>query len=339
MIIVLRSGSSDAEVQEVCRRITAMGYQPHTIRGELRTVIGAVGDDRGKERLRALEAVECVESVTPILQPFKLASREVRRENTTIDVGGATIGGRNVVVMAGPCSVESRAQVLEVAERVKAAGAAVLRGGAFKPRTSPYSFQGMEEEGLKILDEARRETGLPVVTEVMEPEKVDVVAAHADILQIGARNVQNFSLLRRVAETRKPVLLKRGMSTSIQEWLLSAEYILSGGNPQVILCERGIRTFETSTRFTLDLSAVIVAKRLTDLPVIVDPSHAAGRRDLVVPLSKAAVAAEADGLMVESHHDPREALCDGEQALPVGALLGLKDVLQPFASAMGREVI
>jgi 3-deoxy-7-phosphoheptulonate synthase len=338
MIIVLRSGSSDAEVQEVCRRITAMGYQPHTIRGELRTVIGAVGDDRGKERLRALEAVECVESVTPILQPFKLASREVRRENTTIDVGGATIGGRNVVVMAGPCSVESRAQVLEVAERVKAAGAAVLRGGAFKPRTSPYSFQGMEEEGLKILDEARRETGLPVVTEVMEPEKVDVVAAHADILQIGARNVQNFSLLRRVAETRKPVLLKRGMSTSIQEWLLSAEYILSGGNPQVILCERGIRTFETATRFTLDLNAVPVVKKLTHLPVMVDPSHGTGHWEYVEAMAMAGVAAGADGLIIEVHPRPEEALSDGPQSLKPERFAALMGKVRRVAQALDREV-
>jgi 3-deoxy-7-phosphoheptulonate synthase len=338
MIIVLKSGSSDAEVQEVCRRITAMGYQPHTIRGELRTVIGAVGDDRGKERLRALEAVECVESVTPILQPFKLASREVRRENTTIDVGGATIGGRNVVVMAGPCSVESRAQVLEVAERVKAAGAAVLRGGAFKPRTSPYSFQGMEEEGLKILDEARRETGLPVVTEVMEPEKVDVVAAHADILQIGARNVQNFSLLRRVAETRKPVLLKRGMSTSIQEWLLSAEYILSGGNPQVILCERGIRTFETATRFTLDLNAVPVVKKLTHLPVMVDPSHGTGHWEYVEAMAMAGVAAGADGLIIEVHPRPEEALSDGPQSLKPERFAALMGKVRRVAQALDREV-
>jgi 3-deoxy-7-phosphoheptulonate synthase len=338
MIIVLRSGSSDAEVQEVCRRITAMGYQPHTIRGELRTVIGAVGDDRGKERLRALEAVECVESVTPILQPFKLASREVRRENTTIDVGGATIGGRNVVVMAGPCSVESRAQVLEVAERVKAAGAAVLRGGAFKPRTSPYSFQGMEEEGLKILDEARRETGLPVVTEVMESEKVDVVAAHADILQIGARNVQNFSLLRRVAETRKPVLLKRGMSTSIQEWLLSAEYILSGGNPQVILCERGIRTFETATRFTLDLNAVPVVKKLTHLPVMVDPSHGTGHWEYVEAMAMAGVAAGADGLLIEVHPRPEEALSDGPQSLKPERFAALMGKVRRVAQALDREV-
>jgi 3-deoxy-7-phosphoheptulonate synthase len=338
MIIVLRSGSSDAEVEEVSRRIVAMGYRPHAIRGELRTVIGAVGDDRGKERLRALEALECVESVTPILQPFKLASREVRRENTTIDVGGTTIGGRNVVVMAGPCSVESRAQVLEVAEKVKAAGATVLRGGAFKPRTSPYSFQGLEEEGLKILAEARRETGLPVITEVMEPEKVDLVAEHSDILQIGARNVQNFSLLRRVAETRKPVLLKRGMSTSIQEWLLSAEYVLAGGNTRVILCERGIRTFETATRFTLDLNAVPVIKKLTHLPVVVDPSHGTGHWEYVESMAMAGVAAGADGLLVEVHPRPEEALSDGPQSLKPERFAALMSRVRRVAQALDRDV-
>ena len=338
MIIVLKSGSSDAEVDEVCRRIAAMGYRAHTIRGDLRTVIGAVGDDRGKERLRALESLACVESVTPILQPFKLASREVRRENTTIDVGGVTIGGRNVVVMAGPCSVESRSQVLEVAEKVKAAGAAVLRGGAFKPRTSPYAFQGLEEEGLKLLDEARRETGLPVVTEVMEPDKVDIVAAHADILQIGARNVQNFSLLRRVAETRKPVLLKRGMSTSIQEWLLSAEYVLSGGNPHVILCERGIRTFETATRFTLDLNAVPVLKKLTHLPVMVDPSHGTGHWEYVEAMAMAAVASGADGLIIEVHPRPEEALSDGPQSLKPERFAALMAKVRRVAQAVDRDV-
>src|SRR5438445_1845567 len=276
MIIVLKAGSSDAEVEDVCGRIERMGYRAHTIRGELRTVIGAIGDDRGKDRLKSLESLECVEAVQPILQPFKLASREVRREATVVPVDGVRVGGRAIVVMAGPCSVESRVQVLEVAAKVKAAGASVLRGGAFKPRTSPYSFQGLEEEGLKYLAEARRETGLPIITEVMEPDKIDVVAEHADILQIGARNVQNFSLLRKVGAAGKPVLLKRGMSTSIQEWLLSAEYVLSGGNPNVILCERGIRTFETTTRFTLDLNAVQVLKKLTHLPVVVDPSHGTG---------------------------------------------------------------
>jgi 3-deoxy-7-phosphoheptulonate synthase len=240
--------------------------------------------------------------------------------------------------MAGPCSVESRAQVLEVAGKVKAAGAAVLRGGAFKPRTSPYSFQGLEEEGLKILDEARRETGLPVVTEVMEPDKVEMVAAHADILQIGARNVQNFSLLRRVAETRKPVLLKRGMSTSIQEWLLSAEYVLSGGNPQVILCERGIRTFETATRFTLDLNAVPVVKKLTHLPVVVDPSHGTGHWEYVEAMAMAGLAAGADGLIIEVHPRPEEALSDGPQSLKPERFAALMTKLRRLAEALDRDL-
>jgi 3-deoxy-7-phosphoheptulonate synthase len=338
MIIVLKSGSSDAEVDDVCRRILAMGYRPHTIRGELRTVIGAIGDDRGKERLRSLESLEYVETVTPILQPFKLASREVKSESTRIRVNGLEIGGPRLIVMAGPCSVESREQVLEVAARVKNAGAAVLRGGAFKPRTSPYAFQGLEEEGLKLLAEARRESGLPVVTEVMEPDKVDVVAEYADILQIGARNVQNFSLLRRVAEAGKPVLLKRGMSTSIQEWLLSAEYVLSGGNPDVILCERGIRTFETSTRFTLDLNAVPVLKRLTHLPVVVDPSHGTGHWEYVESMAMAAVAAGADGLIIEVHPRPEEALSDGPQSLKPERFARLMERVRRVAVAVERQV-
>ncbi len=337
MIIVLRSDASDAEVEDVCRRIEAMGYRAHTIRGELRTVVGAIGDDRGKERLRSLESLEWVEAVAPILQPFKLASREVKHERTTVSAGGVEIGGRRLVVMAGPCSVESREQVLEVAAQVKAAGASVLRGGAFKPRTSPYSFQGLEEEGLKYLDEARRETGLPVVTEVMESEKVDVVCQHADILQIGARNVQNFSLLRRVAETRKPVLLKRGMSTTIQEWLLSAEYVLSGGNPNVILCERGIRTFETATRYTLDLNAVPVLRKLSHLPVLVDPSHGTGHWEYVEAMALAGIAAGADGLIVEVHPRPEEALSDGPQSLKPDRFARLMTRVRRVAEAMDRD--
>lgn len=337
MIIVLRSGSSEAEVQDVCRRIESMGYRPHTIRGELRTVIGAVGDDRGKERLRSLESLECVETVTPILQPFKLASREVRREATQVAVGGLTIGGQRLVVMAGPCSVESRDQVLEVAVKVKAAGASVLRGGAYKPRTSPYAFQGLEEEGLKLLDEARSESGLPIVTEVMDPERVEVVAEHADILQIGARNVQNFALLRRVAEAGKPVLIKRGMATSIQEWLLSAEYVLSGGNPDVILCERGIRTFETSTRFTLDLNAIPVVKRLSHLPVVVDPSHGTGHWEYVEAMALAGIAAGADGLIIEVHPRPEEALSDGPQSLKPERFARLMERVRRLAPALDRE--
>jgi 3-deoxy-7-phosphoheptulonate synthase len=338
MIIVLKSGASEADVADVERRIRAMGYTPHTIHGELRNVIGAIGDDRGKERLRALESLECVESVTPILQPFKLASREVKRASTQVAVGNAVVGGRDIVVMAGPCSVESRWQVLDVAHRVKAAGARVLRGGAFKPRTSPYAFQGLEEEGLKLLAEARRETGLPVITEVMEPDKVDVVAEYSDILQIGARNVQNFSLLRRVGEAGKPVLLKRGMSTSIQEWLLSAEYVLAGGNPNVILCERGIRTFETATRFTLDLNAVPVLKKLTHLPVVVDPSHGTGHWEYVESMAMAGVAAGADGLLIEVHPKPEEALSDGPQSLKPDKFATLMSRVRKIAQAVDRDI-
>jgi 3-deoxy-7-phosphoheptulonate synthase len=337
MIIVLKSGSSDSEVADVCDRIRAMGYTPHTIRGEIRTVIGAVGDDRGKERLRSLESLEVVESVTPILKPFKLASLEVKNEPTRVTVGDVVIGGKKIVVMAGPCSVESREQVLEVANKVKAGGASILRGGAFKPRTSPYAFQGLEEEGLKYLAEARRETGLPVITEVMESDKIAVVAESSDILQIGARNVQNFSLLRKVAEAGKPVLLKRGMSTSIQEWLLSAEYILAGGNPNVILCERGIRTFETATRFTLDLNAVPVVKRLTHLPVIVDPSHGTGHWEYVEAMACAGIAAGADGLIIEVHPKPEEALSDGPQSLKPDRFARVMERIRRVAAAMDRE--
>ena len=338
MIIVLKSGASDEQVADVERRIAAMGYRPHTIRGQLRTVIGAIGDDRGKERLRSLESLESVESVTPILQPFKLASREVHQANSIVRIGDVAVGASKIVVMAGPCSVESREQVLEVAAKVKAAGAAVLRGGAFKPRTSPYAFQGLEEEGLKLLAEARRETGLPIITEVMEPDKVDVVAETADVLQIGARNIQNFSLLRKVGASGKPVLLKRGMSTSIQEWLLSAEYVLSGGNRNVILCERGIRTFETTTRFTLDLNAVPVLKKLTHLPVVVDPSHGTGHWEYVEAMALAAVAAGADGLIIEVHPRPEEALSDGPQSLKPEKFASLMRRLRKVAQAMDRDV-
>ena len=338
MIIVLRAGASEEEVEDVCRRIVAMGYAAHTIRGTLRTVVGAIGDDRGKERLRALESLEYVEAVTPILQPYKLASREVRHEPSQVRVGDVTIGGKTIVVMAGPCSVESRLQLLETAERVKAAGAHILRGGAFKPRTSPYAFQGLEDEGLKLLAEARRESGLPVVTEVMTVDKVDAVAEHADILQIGARNVQNFPLLRKVGEAGKPVLLKRGMATSIQEWLLSAEYVLSRGNPNVILCERGIRTFETATRFTLDLNAVPVVKKLSHLPVVVDPSHGTGHWEYVEAIAMAGVAAGADGLIIEVHPRPEEALSDGPQSLKPERFAALMARVRRVAQALDRDL-
>ena len=338
MIIVLKSGATEIEVTEVCRRIAEMGYAPHTIRGALRTVIGAVGDDRGKDALRGLGSLECVESVTPILKPYKLASREVREESTQIRVGDVTIGGRSIVVMAGPCAVESRMQLLDVARDVKAAGARILRGGAFKPRTSPYAFQGLEEDGLKLLAEAKRETGLPVVTEVMEPDKVELVAEHADILQVGARNVQNFSLLRRVGDAGKPVLLKRGMATTIQEWLLSAEYVLARGNPNVILCERGIRTFEASTRFTLDLNAVPVVKKLSHLPVVVDPSHGTGHWELVESMAMAGIAAGADGLIIEVHPRPEDALSDGPQSLKPERFAALMQRVRRIAQAVDRDL-
>jgi len=338
MIIVLKSGIGDRDVDDICRRVTEMGYAPHVIRGEFKTIVAAVGEERGRPDLRLLEAVETVESVMPVQQPFKLASREVRQEPSEIRINGVVIGGNAIVVMAGPCSVESEAQMVEVADRVKESGARILRGGAFKPRTSPYAFQGLKEQGLKYLAEARKRTGLPVVTEVLETESVELVAEYADILQIGARNIQNFTLLRRVGEMGKPVLLKRGMATSIQEFLLSAEYILAAGNPNVILCERGIRTFETSTRFTLDLNAVPVLKKLSHLPVVVDPSHGTGHWDLVAPMAKGAVACGADGLIIEVHPKPEEALSDGPQSLKPSKFAQLMRELRPVAEAVGRSL-
>jgi 3-deoxy-7-phosphoheptulonate synthase len=293
-----------------------MGYSAYPSRGVERTIIGAIGDDRGKAALKAAESLSGVERTMPILKPYKLASREARQEDTVITVGTAAIGGGSqFVVMAGPCAVESEEQMMETALFIKGEGAQILRGGAFKPRTSPYSFQGMEEEGLKILAKVRTKTGLPIVTEVVSAADVDLVEQYTDILQIGARNVQNFPLLKKVGQARKPVLLKRGMMSTIEELLMSAEYILSSGNEQVILCERGIRTFETATRNTLDISAVPVLKSLTHLPVIVDPSHAAGHWKYVIPLSKAAMAVGADGLLVEVHPEPEKATSDGLQSL------------------------
>jgi 3-deoxy-7-phosphoheptulonate synthase len=338
MIIVLKSGVVEGDIQHVCDRITQMGYTPHIIRGEFKTVVAAVGEERGRPDLRLLEAIESVESVMPVQQPFKLASREVRREPSEVRVNGVVVGGAAVVVMAGPCSVESESQMREVAEAVRDAGARILRGGAYKPRTSPYAFQGLKEQGLQYLAAARKQTGLPVVTEVLETESVELVAEYADVLQIGARNVQNFTLLRRVGEMGKPVLLKRGMATSIQEFLLSAEYVLSSGNPSVILCERGIRTFETTTRFTLDLNAVPVLKKLSHLPVVVDPSHGTGHWDLVAPMAKAAVACGADGLIIEVHPRPEEALSDGPQSLKPSKFAQLMRELRPVAEAVGRSL-
>jgi 3-deoxy-7-phosphoheptulonate synthase len=333
MIIVLKPGTGDGDIEGVCRRIEALGLRAHVSRGEQRTVIGAIGDDRFKTRLQALEALECVESMVPILQPFKLASREVRATDTVVHIDGAAIGGGRIGVMAGPCSVESWEQLRAVAEGVKAGGAHLLRGGAFKPRTSPYAFQGLE-----LLAEARKATGLPVVTEVLEPDKVAVVAEYADVLQVGARNAQNFSLLKEVGQCGKPVLLKRGMATTIKEFLLSAEYVLAGGNPNVILCERGIRTFETATRFTLDLNAVPVIKKLSHLPVIVDPSHGTGHWEYVAPMAKAGLACGADGLLIEVHNQPEEALSDGPQSLKPDKFARLMRELRALAEVLGRTL-
>ncbi len=339
MIIVMKAGAAKQDRDEVLKRIRECGYQPHVIHGATRDVIGAVGDDRGKLVLQSIESMHGVESVVPILQPYKLASKEVKREPSVIKISEAvSIGGRELIVMAGPCSVESEKQIIESAEAVKAAGAQMLRGGAFKPRTSPYSFQGLEEEGLKLLAKARQLTGLPFVTEVVNPETAELVAEYADILQIGARNSQNFALLKKVGQLKRPVLLKRGMSMTIQEFLMSAEYIMSEGNQAVILCERGIRTFETATRNTLDLSAIPVLKEKTHLPVIADPSHGTGHYHYVAPMAYAAVAAGADGLIIEVHPDPEHASSDGPQSLKPAKFNLLMARLQLFAEAAERTL-
>ena len=338
MIIVMRPGAPKSELQDVLRRIRKLGYKTHIIHGVERDVIGAIGDERGKARLQSLESLPGVEKVVPILKPFKLASREIHPEPTIVDVKGVRIGGQSFAVIAGPCSVESREQILATAEAVKAAGANVLRGGAFKPRTSPYSFQGLEEEGLKILAEAGEVHGLPVVTEIVNPKDADVVYKYSDIIQVGARNVQNFALLKILGQIDKPILLKRGMMTTIEEFLMSAEYILSEGNSRVILCERGIRTFERATRNTLDISAVPVIKGMSHLPIIVDPSHASGHWQYVLPLSKAAAAVGADGLMIEVHVRPEEAFSDGIQSLKPEKFRELIREIRPFVRAAGRKL-
>ncbi len=339
MIIVMKAGAVKKERDEVLKRIKELGYKPHVIHGTTRDVIGAIGDERGKLVLQSIESMHGVESVLPILQPYKLASKEVKKNPSLISVTDTVaIGGKEIIVMAGPCSVESEQQIIESAIAVKQAGAQMLRGGAFKPRTSPYSFQGMEEEGLKLLSKAREVTGLPFVTEVVNPETVELVADYADILQIGARNAQNFALLKKVGQIKKPVLLKRGMSMTIQEFLMSAEYIMSEGNQAVILCERGIRTFETATRNTLDLSAIPVLKERTHLPVFADPSHGTGNHHYVAAMSFAAVAAGADGLIIEVHPDPEHATCDGPQSLKPAKFALLMEKLKLFAEAADRTL-
>jgi 3-deoxy-7-phosphoheptulonate synthase len=337
MIIVMDSSATEEEIRTLQQKLIEEGFSVHISQGVSRTIIGVIGD-RTRALNLSLEAYPKVEKVIPVLSPFKLVSREFQETDTVIKIGPHLFGATEVQIIAGPCAVESREQLLETAYAVKEAGANFLRGGAFKPRTSPYSFQGLEEKGLEILAEARQKTGLLVVTEVMDPRQVPLVASCADILQIGARNMQNFFLLREVAKVNKPVLLKRGPAATIEEWLMAAEYIALGGNHQVILCERGIRTFEPYTRNTLDLSAIPVVKRLSHLPVIADPSHGTGKWWLVEPMSKAAIAAGADGIMVEVHPCPSEALSDGQQSLTPENFSQLVKALRDVAAAVGRTL-
>ncbi|HSQ30309.1 MAG TPA: 3-deoxy-7-phosphoheptulonate synthase [Gemmatimonadaceae bacterium] len=341
MIIITRPHVTDAEIDHIRERIESVGMRTHLSRGEHRTIIGCIGDESLLQEV-PLRSLPGVESVTPVLKPYKLASREFAVDRTVVHVGGrdarASFGGRAVTIIAGPCSVESRDMLLETASAVSAAGARMLRGGAFKPRTSPYAFQGLGAEALRLLSDIRAETGLPVVTEVMDTRQVDLVAEHADMLQVGARNMQNFALLAELGRVRRPVLLKRGLSATIKELLMAAEYIMANGNHDVVLCERGIRTYETATRNTLDVAAVPVLKRESHLPVIVDPSHAGGDAELVAPLAFAAIAAGADGLIVEVHPNPECALSDGDQSLAPSVFAEMMRSIQAFAAAAGRTL-
>jgi 3-deoxy-7-phosphoheptulonate synthase len=337
MIIVINGKTSDSDVEKVINKLHEMGHKVHISRGEKRIILGVIGDV-GNLVSVPFYAYNGVEEIIPIVKPYKLASREFKDFDTIIKVkNNIAIGGKEIVVMAGPCVVENEKQIFETARQVKAVGAKILRGGAFKPRTSPYSFQGLGEEGLKLLAQAGKETGLAVVTEVMSVNQIDLVGRYTDIFQVGARNMQNFVLLKELGKTKKPILLKRGMSATIEEFLLSAEYILSQGNYEVILCERGIRTFENYTRNTLDLSAVPALKRLSHLPVIVDPSHATGRWRMINPMAKAAIAAGADGLLIEVHPAPKSALSDGAQSLKLDTFAQLIKELRPIIQAIGRE--
>lgn len=338
MIIVMSPAATQNEIDNVIARVTNAGLRVHLSEGKLRTIIGLIGEKKLMEQL-PLEAMEGVEKAISVTAGYKLVSREVKSEDTVIDIGGILVGGSNLVVMAGPCAVESRDQLLESAKIVKAGGAQFLRGGAYKPRTSPYSFQGLEEKGLEMLAEAREVTGLKIVTEVVDIQSVPVVGQYADVLQIGARNMQNFQLLKAVGKSGMPVLLKRGMAATINEWLHAAEYIMSEGNFNVMFCERGIRTFEDYTRNTLDLSAVAALKTLSHLPVIVDPSHGTGVWKLVKPMAKAAVAAGADGLMIEVHPNPAEALSDGSQSLTPVNFQALMTEVRAVAGAVGRTLV
>jgi 3-deoxy-7-phosphoheptulonate synthase len=337
MIIVTKKDVTPDELDHIRERVEALGLRTHVSQGEHRTIIGCVGDETRLQGVPLL-SIPGVEAVHAVLKPYKLASRDFAAEPTRIPLGEVEIGGDEIVVIAGPCSVEGPEMLGRTAQAVRAQGARGLRGGAFKPRSSPYSFQGLGEEGLKILADVRSETGLPIVTEVMDTRQVDLVASYADMLQIGARNMQNFSLLTEVGRLRRPVLLKRGMSATVEDLLLAAEYVMSQGNPNVVLCERGIRTFGTATRNTFDLAAIAVLKRETHLPVLADPSHAGGRRHLVAPLSYAAIAAGADGLLVEVHPDPETATSDGDQSLDFAEFADLMTTMRPFAAAAGRRM-
>ena len=335
MIIVMQHGASARQIAGIVARVETMGYRAHLSQGEERTIIGVIGDDRPIDRA-AFETLDGVEKIVPILRPFKMASRDMHPQDTLVSLDGIKVGGSQIIIMAGPCAVESREQILETAIAAKEAGAQVLRGGAYKPRTSPYSFQGLGEEGLELLAEARQITGLPVVTEVMSPEQVPLVMRYADMLQIGARNMQNYALLHAVGKANHPVLLKRGMMSTIEELLMSAEYILSNGNARVVLCERGIRTFERYTRNTTDINAIPVIKQMSHLPVILDPSHGTGKWEYVTAVARAGIAAGADGLIVEVHPHPEEAFSDGAQSLKPEKFAQLVSAVRRVAEAVGR---
>lgn len=339
-IIVLRKSITAKELRHIIRKLEGKGFKANISKGTERTVIGVIGDTSKitEDEVNAFASMPGVEKIHRILQPFRLASRDFKAQSTVIKIGKHAIGGKKIHVIAGPCAVENLPTIINIAKEVRKAGATFIRGGAFKPRTSPYTFQGLGEEGLKILAEARKQTGLPIVTEIMDPRDIDVILKYTDVIQIGARNMQNFRLLQEVGSHDKPIVLKRGLSATIKELLMAAEYIMAQGNNNVILCERGIRTFETATRNTLDLNAIPVLKNLSHLPVIVDPSHGAGQWKLVAPMSKAAIAAGADGLMIEVHTNPEEALSDGEQSLKPSKFTALMKELKAVAKAVGREI-
>ncbi len=338
MIIIMQDNASAKEIEAVEKRLEGYGFKTHPIYGEKKTVIGAIGDKR-RLSMNQMLTMDGVENVVPIMRPYKLASKELQREQSVIDCGyGVSIGGKKLAVMAGPCAVESMEQYITIAREVKRSGANILRGGAFKPRSSPYAFAGLEEEGLKIMAAARDELKLPIISEVLDPRDVELVDRYVDIMQIGARNMQNFRLLREVGKCSKPIMLKRGLSATMEEWLMAAEYIMSEGNENVILCERGIRTYEKSTRNTFDLSAIPVSKELSHLPIIADPSHAAGNRKYIASLSLGAIAAGADGLMIEVHNCPEKALSDGEQSLTPAQFDEVMRRLEPVAAAVNKEM-